>query len=278
MWGVPPTDCLKTKFKTLGVTNKVSHNILRLACLKLFILASFSGHSDAIKEQPYIRLEVIDPYVEMHTGPGRGYPVFYVIEQGEKVDVLTKRPDWYEVRSANGKSGWVTTRQISRTIQSTGEPADLPTVGYGDYLKDSWRIGFAAGQFSDGELEGADLYRLTIGYRFYSWLGMELEGGNVFGSDIKGNYANFNISLEPFSEWRVSPAILLGHGNIDIEAQPKLTPLGIEDSGFDQYAFRLNYYVGRNFVINCDYRWYDIDTKNKSVGLEGWQIGFNTFF
>lgn len=236
-----------------------------------------SSHGDDNDTQ-VMRLEVIDPYVEMHTGPGRGYPVFYVIEQGEEVEVLTRRPDWYEVRSANDRVGWVTTRQIARTIQSTGEPADLPTVGYGDYLKDSWRIGFSSGRFSKGELKGADLYRATVGYRGYSWLGLEMEGGKIFGTDVKGQYYNFNISLEPFSGWRVSPAVILGTGIMDIEEQPKLVPLNVDDSKFDNYALRLNYYAGRNFVINGEYRWYDVKAQNKTVRLEGWQIGFNTFF
>ena len=229
-------------------------------------------------DTPVLRLEVIDPFVEMHTGPGRGYPVFYVIEQGEMVDVLTRRPDWYEVRTRNGKLGWVTTRQISRTIQATGEPADLPTVGFGDYLKDSWRIGFGAGQISKGELKSTDLYRLTIGHRFYSWLGVEGEGGNMFGSDVKGRFYNMNLSIEPFSRWRISPALILGRGKMNIEAQPKLTPLEFEDSDFDNYALRFNYYIGRNFVMSGEYRWYDVDSQTDKVRLEGWQLGFNTFF
>ena len=40
-------------------------------------------------------IEVIDPFVEMRTGPGRGYPVFNSIEQGETVEVLKRKPDWY---------------------------------------------------------------------------------------------------------------------------------------------------------------------------------------
>ena len=32
---------------------------------------------------------VNDPYIELHTGPGRGYPIFHVTERGERIIILT---------------------------------------------------------------------------------------------------------------------------------------------------------------------------------------------
>ena len=43
----------------------------------------------------------------MRTGPGRGYPIFHVIDRGESVDIIMQRTDWYQVRAENGKEGWV---------------------------------------------------------------------------------------------------------------------------------------------------------------------------
>ena len=63
-----------------------------------------------IKSSKTAMLEVIDSYAELHTGPGKGYPVFYVVENTEWIEVLTRRPDWYEVRTEKGKVGWVSLR------------------------------------------------------------------------------------------------------------------------------------------------------------------------
>lgn len=230
-------------------------------------------------EEP-LWLEVIDPYVEMHSGPGRGYPIFYVIEQGERVDVITRRPDWYEVRTQNGKIGWVTATQISRTMQSTGEPADLPTVSYGDYLKNSWRVGFNTGQFSSGEMQGSETFSFTAGYRPLGWLGAEIEGGKIFGTDIKGDFYGFNLLLEPFTQWRISPVLLAGTGAMKVDSQPKLVPLEIGDSDYYHYGLGFNYYLGRNFLFKGEYRSYTVstDNDNDNVSLEAWTLGFNTFF
>jgi len=40
---------------------------------------------------------VADPYLEMHTGPGVGYPVFHVVERGETVTIVKRRTDQLQV-------------------------------------------------------------------------------------------------------------------------------------------------------------------------------------
>ena len=240
--------------------------------LLVLVSALASGNTEPV------RLEVIDPYVEMHSGPGRGYPVFYVIEQGEKIEIITRRPGWYEVRISNGKTGWATASQISRTIQLTGEPADLPTVSYGDYLKNRWRVGFNSGQFSSGELKGSETFSFTAGYRPLGWLGVEAEGGKVFGTDIKGNFYSANLVVEPFSAWIVSPVLLIGRGGMKIDSQPKLTPLLISDSDFNHFGLGLHYYLGRNFLFKGEYRSYSVSADNNNVRLNAWTLGFNSFF
>lgn len=223
-------------------------------------------------------LEVIDPYIEMHSGPGRGYPVFHVIEEGERIQVVTRRPDWFEVRMESGKVGWTHARQIARTIQSTGVPADIPTVSQGDYLKNSWRLGFSSGQFIDGEIEGSELFSLNLGYRPLNWLSLELETGKLFGSEIKGDFVGGNFLIEPLSHWVISPVLLLGFGSMGIDSQPKLVPLKIDDSNYQQYGLGFNYYLGRNFLFKGDYRAFELSTDNDNVSLAAWTIGFNTFF
>ena len=251
----------------------------------LIVVAVFSASSpalakkDSVKDIPQtLKLEVIDPYVEIRTGPGRGYPVFHVIEQGERIEVLTRRPGWYEVRSKNGRVGWTRSREVSRTLQPSGEPADLPSVSYGDYLKNSWRIGFLAGPFSGGELQGVDSFSLNVGYRPWSWLGFDLEAGNLYGTGVKGSYKGGNFLIEPFSRWRYSPVFLLGKGSMKTGPKDSSTEGTSEDSDFETYGFGINSYVGRNFVVRTEYRIYDVVINENEERLDAWRIGFNTFF
>lgn len=241
---------------------------------------AYADSSASVKtaDKKAVVLEVIDSFAEMHTGPAKGYPVFYVVEQGEKIQVLTRRPDWYEVQTQRGKVGWVSAASIARTLQDTGEPADLPSVGFGDYLANRWRVGMAAGQFTGGELKGADTFNASLGYRPLTWLGAELEAGKFFGSDVRGTMFGVNLVLEPFSDWRWSPALVVGTGRLSVDAQPKLVPLSIDEEDHTQLGLRLNYYLGRNFVVRGEYRQLSISTATNNEESELWSFGFSTFF
>ncbi|TQV82803.1 SH3 domain-containing protein [Aliikangiella coralliicola] len=242
--------------------------------LSLLLTASYS----CLAKDIMIRLEVIDPYLEMHTGPGDGYPIIYTVEQGEMIDLLTRRPDWYEIKSSTGRIGWVKSSQIARTIQPTGEPVDLPSVSYGDYLEDSLSLGFNVGQFTGGELKGSQTFSFTSEQRWLSWFGTELEVGKYYDSEVRGRYYGLNLLFEPYSDWVVSPVIIVGTGNMKTTVQPKLIPLSIEDSGYYQYGIGGNFYLGRNFVIRAGYREYTVSTEQDDERLDRWHIGFNAFF
>ena len=58
------------------------------ACGLLFFLASLTS---AWGEN--LSVSVADPYLELRTGPGRGFPVVQVVERGETVEVETRRTD-----------------------------------------------------------------------------------------------------------------------------------------------------------------------------------------
>ena len=76
------------------------------ACLCAVVLQSFlTAPLQAAEELRSV--VVADPYLEMHTGPGSGYPVFHVIDRGESVEIVKQRTSWYLVRSDRGKEGKV---------------------------------------------------------------------------------------------------------------------------------------------------------------------------
>lgn len=72
---------------------------------------------------PMVRIE--DAYIEMHTGMGRAYPVFYVAERGEWVQVLVHRTQWFKVRTRRLKEGWVHERELFGSLIGI---MDLPPV------------------------------------------------------------------------------------------------------------------------------------------------------
>ena len=94
------------------------------------------GHRDAERssaerrprERPTSRsgCSVTDPYLEMRTGPGRGYPVFFVAARDEWIEIELRHTDWYKVRTEGGKVGWVHRAQLETTLTEAGGTKTLP--------------------------------------------------------------------------------------------------------------------------------------------------------
>ena len=79
----------------------------------------------AARDATPVAVEVADAYLELHTGPGRGYPVTRVIPRGDRIEVLKRRTDWYLLRDDRGHEGWAKRQAMALTLLAlSGEKPD----------------------------------------------------------------------------------------------------------------------------------------------------------
>ena len=84
------------------------------ACLALFLIP-LGAHS----EEP-LSIEVREPFIELHTSPGSGYPVFEIAERGEPLLILKRRTEWFKVRTQSRHIGWVHIDQLRSSLVAAG--------------------------------------------------------------------------------------------------------------------------------------------------------------
>src|SRR5271168_2484311 len=116
----------------------------RLLALVLLVQALHLGLAKASEKN--LVLVVTDPYLEMHSGPGRGFPIVYVIGRDELVTVLYRRTDWFKVRAPTGSEGWVRRTELARTLLESGEPAPIPP--YPEFASHRWELGAGYGVYN----------------------------------------------------------------------------------------------------------------------------------
>jgi hypothetical protein len=75
-----------------------------------------------------VAVDVADPYLELHTGPGRGYPVTQVVPRGDRIEVLKRRTDWYLLRDSRGREGWAKRKDMAATLLALS--GDKPDEGF----------------------------------------------------------------------------------------------------------------------------------------------------
>ena len=244
-----------------------------LGCLVAVVLQSFAAvpvHAD----DDYRTVVVADPYLEMRTGPGRGYPIDHVVDRGETVDVIMQRTEWYLVRSERGKEGWVDRDQMELTLQPNGEPTQFNDVGLEQFTNAKWELGVLAGDFG-----GANIQSLYGSYSLNPNVAIELWGSQILGNFSNGWMGSVNVVHEAFPEWRFSPFFTLGAGVLRTE--PKSTIIQAEDRtdqiGHVGGGFRI--YATRRFLLRAEYKSYVVFTsRNENEEVEEWKVGFAFFF
>ena len=251
-------------------TNSLLSGLL-VAVVLLFNSAAPAAHA---ADKAYRRVAVADPYLEMHTGPGKGYPIFHVIDRGESVDIVMRRTDWFLVRADNGKEGWVDRGQMELTLQDDGEQLSFHKPGIEDFTNARWEIGVLAGDFG-----GANITSLYGSYSVNPFVSVEAWGSQILGNFSNGWMGSVNVVHEAFPDWRVSPFLTLGAGFIHTE--PKSTIIQGEDRT-DQMAFMgigVRTYINRQFVFRLQYNSYVIFTsRDDNEEVDEWKAGFSFFF
>ncbi|MCV6606228.1 MAG: outer membrane beta-barrel protein [Porticoccaceae bacterium] len=253
----------------------------RATTLRLLLtisLLTILPSTPALADDPLIAT-VADPYLEMHSGPGRGYPIFHVVEKGETAEILKSRTDWFKVRVLEGiegreRVGWVHRSQMGRTLSPSGELLGLQHAGFEDFKNSRWEMGIAAGDF-----EGASSLNGHLGYRLTENLTTELRLTHAIGSFSDNTLASINIQNQPFPQWRISPYFSLGAGVI--RTQPNATLVQVEDRTDSalNVGIGARAYITRNMVLRAEYRNHVILTsRDQNEEVKEWTIGISIFY
>jgi hypothetical protein len=232
----------------------------------------FSAIAQAAEE--YRSVSVADPYLEMHTGPGPGYPVFHVVDRGDAIDIIMRRTSWFKVRTDNGTEGWVDRGQMERTLQPAGAPIEFGETTQADFVDSRWELGGMAGDFG-----GANIVSLYGAYSVNSNVSIEVWGSQILGNFSNGWMGSVNLTHEIWPDWRVSPFFTLGTGVIHTE--PKPTIVQGEDRT-DQIAHAgagVRIYTTRRFILRAEFKSYVVFTsRDDNEEVEEWKVGFAFFF
>ncbi|MFN4289529.1 MAG: SH3 domain-containing protein [Permianibacter sp.] len=232
--------------------------------------ASVTDSEDA----EHLLVRVADPFIDLHTGPGRGYPKFQVVERGGLITLLERRTEWFLVRGPRGHEGWVHREQLQRTLTVDGELVDVSEASQADFAKREWETGVMAGLF-----ENADVISIYGAWGFTENLSLELTLGHVMGDFSNAKYGTLHLTHQPFPEWWISPYFQLGTGYI--RTDPAATIIQTEDRGeqLTHVGVGARTYLTRRFVLRVEYNNYVVLTdRNDNEKVEEWKAGFSLFF
>ncbi|MFV1972571.1 MAG: SH3 domain-containing protein [Thiohalobacterales bacterium] len=244
----------------------------------ILILTLLTGALPALTHAAdnYFQAQVAEPYLELHTGAGRGYPVFHVVDRGETIEVIMRRTDWFLVRTQKGTEGWVSRDAMTRTLTLTGLPTLFAEPDIGDFSRRRWEAGLIGGRFS-----GEDTATAYGAYAFTPHLFGEISVSQIFG-DFSDSYMGLiSLVAQPFPKWRLSPYFVVGTGLIYTDPKSTLVDEN-DDDRTDQVGSAgagVRLYLTRRFILRAEYRRNTIfQDKDDNQELNAWQAGIGFFF
>ena len=238
------------------------------ACLAVALLAFWCLPAAAEK------VEVADPYIELHTGPGRGYPVFYVAGRHEWVEIRLRHTDWFLVRTENGKEGWVPRKQIEDTLTQIGTRTTFRDIAEEDYLRRRVEFGAAWGHF-----KSEPMLKIWTAYNFTDVLALEATAGQVAGTFSGTELWHVNLLAEPWSDRRLAPFVGIGVGRLINIPNSTLVGAIPANARMADATIGLRYHLGERFLARLDYTQYlAYIADNRTDQYHAITIGLGFFF
>ncbi len=259
---------LMTKLVTTRST-RATLTTVTAVCLILLALANPALADDGVQS-----VKVADPFLELRTGPGRGYPVFFVAQRGEWVEILKRKTRWFKVATGKGQSGWVQRKQMEKTLAPDGLAVKFKEPRYDDFTSRQWEAGVLTGEF-----DSAAVNALYVGYLLTKNLSAELSLSQILGDFSESRMVNIDLLNQPYPEWIVSPFFTLGTGLIMIKPRTSLVQASDRVEQSIHYGFGARFYVTERYFLRLEYKNYIIFTdRNENDEAEEFKLGLSVFF
>lgn len=238
------------------------------------ILICFNFTSDVMADKHQVI--VLDPFIEMRTGPGRGYPIFHIAEEGESIEIDKRRTDWFKINTTNRhpEQGWVHISQMTRTLDNTGAHVVFPNSTHEDAVDRRWEWSVSGGDFG-----GVNSIASSVSLHLTQNIATQLQFSQIFGDFSASKMLVASIQHSPFPHWRVSPYVQLGTGILRTDSFSTIVQSEDSTNQTVDVGVGANIYLSRRFITYIDYRYHTVLTSSdKNKEIHEWKVGISIFF
>jgi len=247
---------------------------IRLTVMLILQLISVNVYSAS---EPLQQVKIADPYIEMHTGPGGGYPVFHVIERGALIEIIRRRANWFKVRSIKDREGWVHYDQLSKTLSANGEVIKFTEATQEDFIEREWELGALVGDFG-----GAPSLSVYGDYLFNQNFATEASISQSIGDVSSSILLKVALVMQPFPDWEYSPYFLMGTGIIDVKPSATTIQPVDQTNQFSNISLGVRTHLTQKIILRLEYSQYVVFSSTKdndnNEEINEWKAGFAVFF
>lgn len=211
---------------------------------------------------------VIGPLIDVHKGPGKGYPVMNTLEHGEFIQLLRQYTNWVQIQAKGQAKGWIHVADYQKIVDLNGRKL---TSSQHRQLKS----GTFAAQLAFGTVDSSKQFQGGIGYYVSEQLRFDAILSHISEDFLQGRqiFGQFTFDFNHINSW--TPYVHMGFGLFDSDG----TIAG--QSQFDSFKFgggvRRPIYekieatveIGRDLILTAE---------SANIHADTVRLGFITFF
>jgi len=190
------------------------------------------------------------------------------------VSIELRHTDWYKVRTATGKVGWVTRAQLQTTLTESGLANDFGDIAFNDYLARRVELGAGYGRF-----HRESMIKFWLSYRLSDTLSIESTLGQVQGVFSGTTLWHVNLQAEPWSDQRFSPFLGIGIGRFNNIPNQSLVAFQNTNARMADAIIGARYHLTDRFMVRADYAIYTAFVSDqRSLEYRAATAGLSFFF
>lgn len=215
------------------------------------------------------RLEVLEPYAEMHMGPHGYFPVFFVVKRGDIITIEGSQGNMLRVRTATGEVGWVLRSELSASLLAAGVDKNARDRFMDRYLKGRVLVGTSVGRLTTETMYDAwARYRITDRWSVQGALSYQI--GDYEGSGFW--HVDAIAEFSPAATW--SPFVGVGLGQLYDFPQHRSSQLPTTTAYLGNIRAGLLYRFGEHFGVRLEAAQYGtIHTDRPIRSLQSITVG-----
>ncbi len=212
---------------------------------------------------------VAAPYLDVRTGPGRGFPVFHSVRRDEQLILHKRRTDWVKVSTTGNRQidGWIHISQLgdTRTMTETLVNEDRrPRL--------EWSV-------SGGDFAGASAVSSSLAYRMTRHLSLRATGTQILGDFSNGWLATGTLRHHPFPGWRISPYFELGGGTLHTEPFATIVRASDRKDSVITVGAGTEFHLTSRFTAFLNYHRHTVLTsRDTNEEINEWKLGIKVAF
>lgn len=237
------------------------------------------------------KTEVIEPYVNVYTGPSRGFPIDEILERGDIIIFHKSQTDWFLVETPSGHMGWIAMGDMPQTFRPQFIDTNENNENYFDNLQESyfdqrWYFGFYGGALAHASTMGA-----KFGFRLNDYFSTEFAWNEATGDVTDRTIYNLALVWHPFELYNLEPYFLMGGGKVKEQPnQSEISPTTIItgtspfDTSLESDADEaivgggITYPLSRRFSLQATFKNHFMFVDGEKMrSLQEWNLGFSFY-